>query len=89
MRYLENYTVVGVSKAALEALTRYLSVELSQKISSSTCIQAAQSMDSKHFPNREELLEDAKKNTPAGEWWKLKTWSTALKFLVSGKGRHD
>lgn len=34
IRYLENYTVVGVSKAALEALTRYLSVELSQKISS-------------------------------------------------------
>lgn len=44
IRYLENYTVVGVSKAALEALTRYLSVELSQKISSSTPYQAARSI---------------------------------------------
>lgn len=31
IRYLENYTTVGVSKAAVEALTRYLAVELSPK----------------------------------------------------------
>ncbi|ESU72846.1 enoyl-ACP reductase, partial [Geobacillus thermopakistaniensis] len=31
IRYLENYTAVGVSKAALEALTRYLAVELAPK----------------------------------------------------------
>lgn len=31
IRYLENYTTVGVSKAALESLTRYLAVELSPK----------------------------------------------------------
>lgn len=31
IRYLENYTLVGVSKAALEALTRYLAVELAPK----------------------------------------------------------
>jgi enoyl-[acyl-carrier protein] reductase III len=28
IRYLENYTTVGVSKAALESLTRYLAVEI-------------------------------------------------------------
>ncbi|EKE9679679.1 SDR family NAD(P)-dependent oxidoreductase, partial [Listeria innocua] len=28
IRYLENYTTVGVSKAAVESLTRYLAVEL-------------------------------------------------------------
>ena len=28
IRYLENYTTVGVSKAAIESLTRYLAVEL-------------------------------------------------------------
>ena len=32
IRYLENYTTVGVSKAAVEALTRYLAVELAPKI---------------------------------------------------------
>ena len=31
IRYLENYTTVGVSKAAVEALTRYLAVELAAK----------------------------------------------------------
>ena len=28
IRYLENYTTVGVSKAAIESITRYLAVEL-------------------------------------------------------------
>ncbi|MEE8673271.1 MAG: SDR family NAD(P)-dependent oxidoreductase, partial [Heyndrickxia faecalis] len=32
IRYIENYTAVGVSKAALEALTRYLAVELAPSI---------------------------------------------------------
>ena len=37
IRYLENYTTVGVSKAALEALTRYLAVELSPETNYRQC----------------------------------------------------
>src|SRR4051812_7387860 len=31
IRYLENYTTVGVSKAAIESITRYLAVELAPR----------------------------------------------------------
>ncbi|MDM5297271.1 enoyl-[acyl-carrier-protein] reductase FabL [Bacillus pumilus] len=87
IRYLENYTVVGVSKAALEALTRYLSVELSQKniVVNAVSGGAIDTEALKHFPNREELLEDAKKNTPAGRMVEIKDMVDSVEFLVSGK----
>lgn len=57
IRYLENYTTVGVSKAALEALTRYLAVELSPKqiIVNAVSGGAIDTDALKHFPNREEI----------------------------------
>ncbi|MFJ5966016.1 enoyl-[acyl-carrier-protein] reductase FabL [Bacillus sp. NPDC093026] len=87
IRYLENYTVVGVSKAALEALTRYLSVELSQKniVVNAVSGGAIDTDALKHFPNREELLEDAKNNTPAGRMVEIKDMVDSVEFLVSGK----
>lgn len=87
IRYLENYTVVGVSKATLEALTRYLSVELSQKniVVNAVSGGAIDTDALKHFPNREELLEDAKKNTPAGRMVEIKDMVDSVEFLVSGK----
>ena len=56
---LENYALVGTSKAALEALVRYLAVELGPRgirvnaVSGGVVDTGA--LD--HFPNREEMLE--------------------------------
>jgi len=85
IRYLENYTTVGVSKAALEALTRYLAVELSPKniIVNAVSGGAVDTDALKHFPNREELLEDAKKNTPAGRMVEIEDMVNAIEFLVT------
>ncbi|MFC4319876.1 enoyl-[acyl-carrier-protein] reductase FabL [Litchfieldia salsa] len=85
IRYLENYTTVGVSKAAVEALTRYLAVELASKnISVNAVSGGAVDTDAlKHFPNREELLEDAKKQTPAGRIVEPEDLVNAVMFLVS------
>lgn len=83
IRYLENYTTVGVSKAALEALTRYLAVELSPKqiIVNAVSGGAIDTDALKHFPNREDLLEDARQNTYKRDAWsKLKTWLILLSF---------
>ncbi|PMC33839.1 enoyl-[acyl-carrier-protein] reductase FabL [Bacillus sp. UMB0899] len=87
IRYLENYTTVGVSKAALEALTRYLAVELSPKniIVNAVSGGAVDTDALKHFPNREELLEDAKKNTPAGRMVEIEDMVNAIEFLVTEK----
>ncbi|WP_096155484.1 MULTISPECIES: enoyl-[acyl-carrier-protein] reductase FabL [Bacillus] len=85
IRYLENYTTVGVSKAAIEALTRYLAVELApMNIVVNAVSGGAVDTDAlKHFPNREELLEDAKKNTPAGRMVEPDDLVKTVMFLTS------
>ncbi|WP_243299444.1 enoyl-[acyl-carrier-protein] reductase FabL [Bacillus litorisediminis] len=87
IRYLENYTVVGVSKAALEALTRYLAVELASKnVWVNAVSGGAIDTDAlKHFPNREELLADAVKNTPAGRMVELSDIVNTVSFLLSDR----
>lgn len=85
IRVLENYTTVGVSKAALEALTRYLAVELSPK---NICVNAVSggAIDTEaltHFPNREELLADAAQATPAGRIVEMEDMVNAIMFLIS------
>jgi enoyl-[acyl-carrier protein] reductase III len=64
IRVLENYALVGTSKAALESLVRYLAVELGpagirvNAVSGGVVDTGA--LD--HFPNREEMLEMGSQN---------------------------
>ena len=76
IRYLKNYTVVGVSKAALEALTRYLAVELAEKniVVNAVSGGAVDTDALKHFPNREEMLAEARKKLLQEEWFEMKIW---------------
>jgi enoyl-[acyl-carrier protein] reductase III len=85
IRYLENYTTVGVSKAAVESLTRYLAVELAPKniVVNAVSGGAVDTDALKHFPNREELLEDARKKTPAGRMVEANDLVNAVMFLLS------
>lgn len=85
IRYLKNYTTVGVSKAALEALTRYLAVELAPKniIVNAVSGGAVDTDALTHFPNREELLSEAKEKTPAGRMVEKDDLVNAVEFLVS------
>ncbi|MCE7792233.1 enoyl-[Salipaludibacillus sp. CUR1] len=84
-RYLPNYTTVGVSKAAVEALTRYLAVELAPyNIRVNAVSGGAVDTDAlTHFPNREELLEDASRRTPAGKMVEPEDLANAAVFLLS------
>ncbi|WP_409304401.1 enoyl-[acyl-carrier-protein] reductase FabL [Peribacillus sp. SCS-155] len=85
IRVLENYTSVGVSKAALEALTRYLAVELATRNIAVNAVSggAVDTEALKHFPNREELLADAAKETPAGRMVDVEDMVDAVMFLIS------
>lgn len=89
IRYLENYTTVGVSKAAVESLTRYLAVELAPKniVVNAVSGGAVDTDALKHFPNREELLEDARKNTPAGRMVEPEDLVNAVMFLLSDEAQ--
>lgn len=85
IRVFENYTAVGVSKAALEALTRYLAVELApHNIVVNAVSGGAVDTDAlKHFPNREEILEGAAKRTPAGRIVETEDLANAAIFMLS------
>jgi enoyl-[acyl-carrier protein] reductase III len=85
IRYLENYTTVGVSKAAVEALTRYLAVELAPKniVVNAVSGGAVDTEALKHFPNREELLAEARKKTPAGRMVEIEDIVNSVMFLLT------
>jgi enoyl-[acyl-carrier protein] reductase III len=68
IRAIPNYTAVGASKAALESMVRHLAVEFaSQGIRVNAVSAGTVDTDALlHFPNRDELLEGARRRTPAG-----------------------
>jgi enoyl-[acyl-carrier protein] reductase III len=84
-RVLENYVLVGTSKAALESLVRYLAVELARsgiRVNAvSGGVVETQALD--HFPNREEMLEMARERTPAGRMVEPADIANAVVFLCS------
>ncbi|WNF36718.1 enoyl-[acyl-carrier-protein] reductase FabL [Bacillaceae bacterium IKA-2] len=85
IRYIKNYTLVGVSKAALEALTRYLAVELASKniVVNAVSGGAVDTEALTHFPNREEMLEYTLNRTPAGRIVTVTDITNTVMFLLS------
>jgi enoyl-[acyl-carrier protein] reductase III len=85
IRVLENYVLVGTSKAALEALVRYLAVELAPRGIRVNAVSAGvvetEALD--HFPNREEMIAMAQNRTPAGRMVEPKDVADAVVFLCS------
>jgi enoyl-[acyl-carrier protein] reductase III len=83
-RVLENYVLVGTSKAALEALVRYLGVELAPRgvrvNAVSGGVVETGALD--HFPNREAMLESGAAN-PVGRLVEPDDIAGAVAFLCS------
>jgi enoyl-[acyl-carrier protein] reductase III len=82
-RVLENYVLVGTSKAALEAVVRYLAVELAPGIRVNTVSGGVVETGAlEHFPNREEMLEAGSSN-PVGRLVEPDDIAGAVAFLCS------
>jgi enoyl-[acyl-carrier protein] reductase III len=81
-RVLENYVLIGTSKAALESLVRYLAVELApcgirvNAVSGGVVETGAL----EHFPNREEMLKAGAAN-PVGRLVTAEDIAGAVAFL--------
>ncbi len=83
-RVLENYTLVGTSKAALESLVRYLAVELAPRGIRVNAVSGGV-VDTgalEHFPNREEMLAAGGAN-PVGRLVAPDDIAGAVAFLCS------
>ena len=81
---LPNYTVVGVSKAALEALTRYLAIELaSQGICVNAVAASAVETEALKFYFKEGLAKDSRQATPAGRMVSPEDVANVVAFLCS------
>ena len=83
-RVLANYALVGTSKAALEALVRYLAVELAPRGIRVNAVSAGvvETGALEHFPNREEMVAMGARN-PAGRLVTPDDVAAAVAFLCS------
>jgi enoyl-[acyl-carrier protein] reductase III len=85
IRVLENYVLVGTSKAALESVVRYLAVELAPRGIRVNAVSAGvvetEALD--YFPNREQMLRAARERTPAGRMVAPDDVAGAVGFLCS------
>jgi enoyl-[acyl-carrier protein] reductase III len=84
-RVLDDYVVVGVSKAALEALVRYLAVELASQGIRVNAVSAGlvETGALEYFNNRDQMLEYYKRRTPAGRLVAPRDVADAVCFLAS------
>jgi enoyl-[acyl-carrier protein] reductase III len=84
-RVLENYVLVGTSKAALESVVRYLAVELAPRGIRVNAVSAGvvETGALDYFPNREEMVQEGRKRTPAGRLVEPDDVAGAVSYLCS------
>lgn len=85
IRAIPNYTAVGASKAALESMVRHLAAELAPCRVRVNAVSAG-TVDTdaiKHFPNREQLLDESARRTPAGRLVTPQDVANAVVFLCT------
>ena len=84
-RVLENYVVVGTSKAALESLVRYLAVELAPQGIRVNAVSAGvvetEALD--HFPNKDEMVRRGIERSPTGRLVEPEDLAAAVVWLCS------
>jgi enoyl-[acyl-carrier protein] reductase III len=83
-RVLENYVLIGTSKAALESLVRYLAVELAPRGIRVNAVSGGvvETGALEHFPNKEEMLRAGRAN-PVGRLVSPDDIAGAVAFLCS------
>jgi enoyl-[acyl-carrier protein] reductase III len=83
-RVLDNYVLIGTSKAAIESIVRYLAVELAPLGIRANTVSAGvvETGALEHFPNKDEMLRSVER-TPAGRLVAPEDVAAAVSFLCS------
>jgi enoyl-[acyl-carrier protein] reductase III len=84
-RVLDDYSLVGTSKAAVEALVRYLAVGLAPRGIRANAVSAGlvETGALDYFPNRDAMLREFVARTPAGRLVEPRDIAELVCFLCS------
>jgi len=84
-KYIPKYGAIGISKAALESLTRYLAVELADHQINVNAVSAGlvDTQSIRLHPDFEELASQAVRRTPGGRLGSVNDVAGAVVFLCS------
>lgn len=86
-RYIPGYAAIGVSKAAIENLTRYFAYELAPRRITVNCVSGG-FIDTdalKSFPNYEDMVKEVIRRTPFDRMGTPQEIADAVVFLASLK----
>lgn len=88
-RCLTKYAAVGVAKAAMESLSRYLALELAPKGIGVNVVMAGttDTQSLRGIPGHETMLSAAKSKTPAGRLGRPEDIANVVIFLCSEESR--
>jgi enoyl-[acyl-carrier protein] reductase III len=89
IRYIPGYAAIGISKAAIETLTRYLAHELAPKSINVNAVSGG-FIDTdalKSFPNYEEMMREVIRRTPFGRVGMPDEVADVVVFLCSDAAR--
>lgn len=88
-RYIDGYAAIGVSKAAIENLTKYLAYELAPRKINVNCVSGG-FIDTdalKVFPSYEEMKKEVERRTPFGRIGKADEVAGVVYFMCTEDAR--
>jgi len=89
VRYIPGYAAIGVSKAAIETLTRYLAFELATRHINVNAVSGG-FIDTdalKVFPNYQEMVDEVKRRTPFGRMGTPEEVADVVVFLCTDRSK--
>ncbi len=88
-RYIEGYAAIGISKAAIETLTRYFAWELApRRINVNTVSGGFIDTDAlKSFPNYQHMVDEVVKRTPFGRVGQADEIADVVVFMCTEKAK--
>ena len=87
IRYIPGYAAIGISKAAIENIVKYMAVELAHRHITVNCVSGGfiDTSALKVFPNYEQMKQEVSKRTPFGRIGTPEEVADVVVFLAGPK----
>lgn len=87
IRYIPGYASIGVSKAAIENMVKYMAIELAPRRITVNCVSGGfiDTSALKSFPNYQQLVDEVTKRTPFKRIGKPEEVADVVTFLAGPK----